>query len=442
VHSQTDEQDFQEIENSIQERLQEGNLSNLCEGEGETGEVGEPRSPPRIIQPLNSPDKGSATKIIIGGIQSPQTIGTFIIPDKGSAIKTIPVKAVPSQPRNTLLEIPEGYWHIFDPMAQNQANTQTSTLQYPIVDSAANAPTKAIPLQHIPTFHRLTSEDPDAFLFEFDVLCRGYDYTTDPQKLKLFPSTLKGVDLRWFMGLGGGVINNWEQMKESFLKKYQDYWRSRELKDEIFQMIARPNETLEEYVECFQYNLQRSPYASLPLPDNVLKTALIRGMKEQWIETLNIMGKGDIYQENFADIIDLCIRSLRGSTRIKPIEYDRFVRDNKISTEGVTRVELGNLLENFKTDILGTLTTQLDIVQAKQKQMEAEQNLAIFCPRCRRKHSHKECPLDTVQTCAICTKDHLTESCPSLPGLKAVYKEVEEEPESAYFINQHRRQPM
>ncbi len=53
------------------------------------------------------------------------------------------------------------------------------------------------------------------------------------------------------MGLGGGVINNWEQMKESFLNKYQDYCRSRELKDEIFQMIARRNETLEEYVERF-----------------------------------------------------------------------------------------------------------------------------------------------------------------------------------------------
>ena len=45
-------------------------------------------------------------------------------------------------------------------------------------------------------------------------------------------------------------------------------------------MTAKPNETLEEYVEWFQYNLQRSPYASLPLPDNVLKTTLIRGMKD------------------------------------------------------------------------------------------------------------------------------------------------------------------
>ena len=61
-------------------------------------------------------------------------------------------------------------------------------------------------------------------------------------------------------------------------------------------------------------------------------------MKEQWIETLNIMGKGDIYQEKFADIIDLCIRSSRGSTRVKQVEHDQFVRDNKTLTEGVTRV--------------------------------------------------------------------------------------------------------
>ena len=154
---------------------------------------------------------------------------------------------------------------------------------------------KAILLHNIPTFHGLTSEDPDAFFFKFDVLYRGYDYTTDPHTLKLFPSTLKGAALRWFMGLGGGTINDWEQMKISFLKKYQDYCRTRELKDEIFQTVAKPNATLEEYVECFQYNLQRSPYANMP--DNVLKTTMIKAMKDQWVETLNIMGKGYIYQE-------------------------------------------------------------------------------------------------------------------------------------------------
>ena len=159
VHSQTEEQDFQEFDNSTPGPVHEGNFSNLCEGEGETGEIEEPRSPIELNQPLNSPDKGSAAKILVEGIHSPQTVGAIIIPDKGSAVKTVPAKITPPQPRNTLLEIPEDYWHIFDSMAQNQPNTQTSTLQYPIVDSAANAPMKAIPLQHIPTFHGLTSEE-------------------------------------------------------------------------------------------------------------------------------------------------------------------------------------------------------------------------------------------------------------------------------------------
>jgi hypothetical protein len=50
------------------------------------------------------------------------------------------------------------------------------------------------------------------------------------------------------------------------------------------------------------------------------------------------------------------------------------------------RDEVGNLLENFKTDILSTLTTQLDVLQAKQKKTEAKQMLAIFFHRSRRKH--------------------------------------------------------
>ena len=55
------------------------------------------------------------------------------------------------------------------------------------------------------------------------------------------------------MGLGGGVITDWDYMKDAFLKKYQDYCRSQELKDEIFQMTAKPSEALEEYVEQFHF---------------------------------------------------------------------------------------------------------------------------------------------------------------------------------------------
>lgn len=43
-----------------------------------------------------------------------------------------------------------------------------------------------------------------------------------------------------------------------------------------------------------------------------------------------------------------------------------------------------------------------------------------------------------VQTYAICTKYHATKKCPSLPGLKAIFKEVEAEIEPVYLLNQCR----
>lgn len=99
----------------------------------------------------------------------------------------------------------------------------------------------------------------------------------------------------------------------------------------------------------------------------MLKTTLIKGMKEQWVETLNIMGKGDIYEENFAEIIDLCIKSSRGSTRLKRAKRGVITRDSKVPGGGITRVEISNLLEDLKTNILGTLKTKFDIMQAKKK---------------------------------------------------------------------------
>lgn len=43
----------------------------------------------------------------------------------------------------------------------------------------------------LPNFHRLRNEDPETFLFDFDVLCRAYDNLLDPKKLKLFLQLLK-----------------------------------------------------------------------------------------------------------------------------------------------------------------------------------------------------------------------------------------------------------
>ena len=122
------------------------------------------------------------------------------------------------------------------------------------------APTKSIPPHVLPNFHGLENEDPDVFLFQFEVLCRGYGYCANDQKLNVFPFTLKGTALRWFMSLDGNCIQTWEDMKHVFLERYQDYCK---VNEDIFKMTQGEQESLEEYVERFQYNLQRSKQREL-----------------------------------------------------------------------------------------------------------------------------------------------------------------------------------
>lgn len=84
--------------------------------------------------------------------------------------------------------------------------TQTSTIEVLIIDLQDNSPMDTDLLQNLPILYVLASKYPNALLFEFDVLCRGYDYTTEPPKLIFFPTTLKGATLRWFMGLGAVLL--------------------------------------------------------------------------------------------------------------------------------------------------------------------------------------------------------------------------------------------
>ena len=89
-------------------------------------------------------------------------------------------------------------------MAVEEGNetTKIETFVFPILDISRNINMKNIPLSSLPTFRGRSTEDPDLFLFEFEILCRSYNYYDDAQKINLFPATMKDLALRWFMSLG------------------------------------------------------------------------------------------------------------------------------------------------------------------------------------------------------------------------------------------------
>jgi hypothetical protein len=123
------------------------------------------------------------------------------------------------------------------------------TFPFPLPSLITNANLKNKPPIALSKFYGLATEDPDTFLFEFDILFHSFDYNTDAHKLKLFPATLKESALRWFMGLGANVAVNWDEMQALFLEKYKEYCKASGTRgDDIFRISQKEEETLEGYV--------------------------------------------------------------------------------------------------------------------------------------------------------------------------------------------------
>ena len=80
----------------------------------------------------------------------------------------------------------------------------------------------------------------------------------------------------------------------------------------------------------------------------------LKGLRDDCIETLILIIGGDIYKKPFAEVsrsqakVGKKLRELRENFR----DYVQ----KKTMANVVTRVELGNLLEKFKTDILNTIS--------------------------------------------------------------------------------------
>ena len=95
------------------------------------------------------------------------------------------------------------------------------TFSFPLPSLVTNANLKNIHVASLPKFYGLATEDPDTFLFEFDILYHSIDYNTDAHKLKLFPTTLKESTFLWFMGLGANAIGTWDEIANSISRQIQ-----------------------------------------------------------------------------------------------------------------------------------------------------------------------------------------------------------------------------
>lgn len=127
-----------------------------------------------------------------------------------------------------------------------------------------------------------------------------------------------------------------------------------------------------------------------------------------------------------------------GNIPLEPMAENKNAGGSTFSSNSSIKSEIGNILEDFKSEMLHILSMKMGTLHIKIKQEEAERDLAIFFPRCTRRHPRNECPLNSIEVCSIYEENHPIDKCPYLPRLKDVYQEAEGATEQIYYINQRR----
>lgn len=161
-------------------------------------------------------------------------------------------------------------------------------------------------------------------------------------------------------------------------------------------------------------------------------------VRDEYVDILNIMGSRDVSQLPISEIHELCKKYLRSRSKVGKGNCDPLTRVTKLAFGGVTRVEIGNIIEDFKSYLLGTISSELDTLRIKKKQDDENVVLYLFCSKCRKEHPVRECPLINIQICAFCEEQHPTKECPSLLGLRVIYRGEEGTIESTNFVGQRR----
>ena len=97
------------------------------------------------------------------------------------------------------------------------------------------------------------------------------------------------------MGLEANAAGTWDEMKALFLDKYKKYCKASGSRgDDIFRISQKEEETLEDYVSRFLYTLQKNPQHTLS--EDSQKLVFLRGVNDDYLEALDLMVGGDIYQ--------------------------------------------------------------------------------------------------------------------------------------------------
>ena len=121
-------------------------------------------------------------------------------------------------------------------------------------------------------------------------------------------------------------------------------------------MTLGPDESVEDYEERFQLNYNRDNFT---LDPRSLKLVLLWGIKEEVIETLNMLSQGYIYQIPF-ETVKIVFRNHSRVVRNKG-RASQNTSNTPFSSTSIKHA-IGNMLEDLKSDMLQKFALEMDTI--------------------------------------------------------------------------------
>jgi hypothetical protein len=144
--------------------------------------------------------------------------------------------------------------------------TSHSCLQLPNI-TVAHYELKSSIFQMLPSFYRLSNEDPYKHLDEFleiSTTIKLQNFSEDALKMRLFPFSLKDKAKYWLNSLEPKFITSWAQIQQAFLKKYFPMGKTNQIRKAITGFSQYEGEPFFETWERMKDLLQKCPHHAVP----------------------------------------------------------------------------------------------------------------------------------------------------------------------------------
>ncbi|XP_031119033.1 uncharacterized protein LOC116022450 [Ipomoea triloba] len=258
-------------------------------------------------------------------------------------------------------------------------------------------------------------EDPKAHVVHFDRICNTIKMNgipTDAIKLRLFPFSLRDKALSWLNSFSANHFLTWEQLYKAFMQEYCPPSKAAKLKKLIQNFQQFGNENLHVAWKRFK-DLRRQCPKNLLTPGDFI-SSFYEGLLDSSKIILDTSSYGGIFMDMGPDYAEQLIKRITSNT--ESWYNERSELPKKERPAGM-----------FEVDDKMAMQAQLDSIQRMLKQMmqapkqsvQAVNQPTLQGPSMPSSYSLPQSPCNSpgpqsiaiVACCAICGRNHASQSC-------------------------------